>query len=123
MTTTDVTLTVTNQPGPAAYAGRTFVARIIHTGDRYGRNRCITNDGKPMIEFLDATYAGKDGFDVLGQFTGGRYYVETLLGNERHGRRLTGGLNLDGGIDVWTIDAEAMNKVYAWLDEHFPEED
>lgn len=103
-----MTTTVTNKPGPAAHAGRRFTAKIVDTGDRYGRNKCLTNDGDPMIEFYDATYADDPRFDPKGQFVS-RYYIRTIL--ERDGF----GLDLDGGIDVWTIDAEAMTEVRAWL--------
>lgn len=103
-------ITVTNQPGPEPYAGRRFTAKIVDVGDRYGRNKCLTNDGDPMVEFYDATYAGNPGFDAEGQFVS-RYYIATILGRDGFG------LDLDGGIPVWTIDAEAMTEVRAWLAE------
>lgn len=81
---------------------RVFVVRIVREGDRYGLNDCLTHDDpRPMIEFYDATYIG-DKFGPRGQFTGGRYFVETL--DERYDSAVD--LALDGGIPVWSLTAQ-----------------
>lgn len=108
--------------------GRRFLVRILRAGDRYGLDDCLTwADGgrlspssdvdRPGVEFYDLTYAnttrpdGEIAFGPRGQFVS-RYYVDTLLGNDRNGAF---GLDLHGGIDVWKIDAAAMTVVRAWL--------
>lgn len=92
--------------------GVPFLARYLPTGATYGRGNVLTVDGPAEVEFYDMRYpqcALND--DVAGQFTGGRYYVGTLL--ESDGRRP---LILDGGNAAsWTIDAEARAVVIAWL--------
>ena len=112
-----------------ALSGRTLVAKILRPGDAYGLNDCLTwgadagsgivdpvsrakyanaNCMKLGIEFYDATYAGKSGFPKEGQFTGGRYYLETLLESNN------GGLCVHGGCPVWDIGASEMQKVRDW---------
>lgn len=84
-------------------AGRQFFVQVVFKGDQYGRNDCLVHDrDDPMIEFYDRTYVGGD-FGPRGQFVT-RYNAKNL-------QDLTGGLNLDGGVDVWRIDAEAMLPV------------
>lgn len=92
--------------------GRHFNVRILKDGDRYGRDDCLVHDGgKPSVEFFDATYEGTT-HGPLGQFTTGRYYVETLLDAPLHQ-----GLCLYGAeADTWFLDGGAMNVVRAWLD-------
>lgn len=66
--------------------GRTFTVRIIHEGDRYGRDDCLTHDeSEPMVEFFDKTYI--EGFTPLGQFVS-RYYLSTLEGPRAPKREL-----------------------------------
>jgi len=90
--------------------GRHFNVRILKAGDRYGRDDCLVHDaGMPSVEFFDATYEGTS-HGPLGQFTTGRYYVDTIL----EGPRLQG-LNLYGAEPVWNIDGEAMGIVRDWL--------
>jgi hypothetical protein len=97
--------------------GRAFVVKIVREGDKYGLNKCLTHDDEKgwgaMVEFYDETYAGKEGFDPEGQFVS-RYYVETILGKDDYGSG-EGGLNLDGGVDVWTVDAAAMAVARGFL--------
>lgn len=107
-------ITVTNDEG------RTFAARYLPVGARYGRSNVLVADNKPLVEFYDVSLADDQseadltGFGPLGQFTGGRYYVETILGEDRWSSG-EGGLILDGGVPVWTIDALAMQTVRDWL--------
>lgn len=127
-TTTEVpTITVTNAPGDAPHAGRTFVAAIVPTGGRYGRNAVLVNDDGPMVEFYDATHADNPGFSdmqvngrTVGQFAS-RYFVATLQGRDGFGTRHARPLNLDGGVPVWTVDGDAMIEVMDWLDGLYPE--
>ena len=79
-------------------SGRTFTVRVIHKGDRYGLNDCLTHDkAEPTIEFFDKTYT--EGFTPLGQFVS-RYYLTTLE------KRPNDGINLDGGNDGWEVSAQ-----------------
>lgn len=81
-----------------------FNTKIINVGDKYGRNDCLINDDRPMIEFYDPRYQ----HTPLGQFVS-RYYIFTIL------ERDYGGLCLDGGIPEWTVSAEDMQEIRAWL--------
>ena len=86
--------------------GRTFTVRIIHEGDRYGLNDCLTHDeSAPMVEFFDKTYEEAvfqiEGFTPLGQFVS-RYYLKTLAKDDGADY----GINLHGGVDVWRVSAQ-----------------
>jgi hypothetical protein len=37
-----------------------YNVRVVQTGDKYGRNDCLTNDQAPMVEFYDARYNQSD---------------------------------------------------------------
>ena len=94
---------------------RWFTARLLHVGDRYGLDRCLTwGEGKTAlkitgVEFYDATYAADPRFDLgLGQFVT-RYYVDSLLDGS------VGGLDMLGYEAAWKLDAGAMDAVRAWL--------
>ena len=91
--------------------GVRFIARILRKGDRYGLEDALTwHMSKPAVEFYDTRYMHTE----LGQFVS-RYFIETLLeGSDRYGLA-TGGLNLDAGVDDWSIDAESMYVVRRWL--------
>jgi hypothetical protein len=104
-----------------AQTGREFRVRIVKEGEAYGRDMCLIHDKvDPLVEFYDV----KHEFDVapdgapLGQFVS-RYYLSTLMGEGA----LSGpsiftedqGLNLDGGVDVWSIDAIGMADVELFL--------
>lgn len=92
-----------------AATGIAFNARIVRQGDTYGRDFGITHDGAdPLVEFYDTRFAHtKDPQGVpLGQFVS-RYHLSTLFPEGvSHG-----GLNLDGGIPNWRLDAEAMEDL------------
>jgi len=88
--------------------GRTFTVRIIHEGDRYGLNDCLTHDeSEPMVEFFDATYI--EGFTPLGQFIS-RYYLKTLAKDDGADY----GINLDGGVGVWHVSAQNVADAIAF---------
>ncbi|RLF56017.1 MAG: hypothetical protein DRN27_10025 [Thermoplasmata archaeon] len=80
-----------------------FGVRIVNTGDHYGLNDVLVNDGDPLVEFWDHTTFEE------GQFVS-RYYVKTILDHE-YGHDL----NLDGGIPEWSIDANSMTTIVGWL--------
>lgn len=86
--------------------GTHFNVRIVRQGDKYGLNDCITYQGtEPLVEFYDS----KSSHSALGQFVS-RYYMTTLLEGNSHC-----GINLDGGVPEWTIQAEPMKIVIEWL--------
>ena len=82
--------------------------RIRVEGDGYGRDDAYTHEGEPSVEFYDGRYTEK--FGQLGQFVSS-YYISTLL----EGKVENTGLNLDGGIDSWSVHYEAMNEVRDYL--------
>ena len=88
-----------------------FNVRVVNYGDKYGRDFCLTHDQqKPLVEFYDSRYPHTE----FGQFVS-RYYVETILGEDKWGRA-EGGLCLDGGnADSWTVSAEDMDIVRSYL--------
>lgn len=106
--TTDTATTFT------AANGRTFTMRLVAPGDSYGRDRVVLNpaDGRLMVEFYDATYAGQDGFEPEGQICA-QYYAATLMDDEE--RLVTYGLRLHGGVDAWRIDADSMGAFLTFM--------
>ena len=66
---------------------------------------------KPTIEFYDTDYP----HTAHGQFTGGGYYLETLLEEQDDLRQR--GLNLHGGVPKWTLGPRAMNQVLDWVEQ------
>lgn len=106
--------------------GRTLIGRILHPGDFYGfQNRLIWcnpatrsmedpeglelgqggGSNKLGIEFYDSSDVALN--HPLGRFTGGRYYLNTILEG-------ASGLSLQGGQIEWDIDFEEMEKVRTW---------
>ena len=87
--------------------GTPFNVRIVQTGDKYGRNNCLTHEkAGTMVEFYDARYPEHEfGFSNRGQFVS-RYYLRTL-NKANHDN----GLNLHGGVDAWSIDAETFKTI------------
>ena len=89
--------------------GLSFNARIVRQGDSYGRDFKLTHDGaEPLVEFYDKRFphtTDPEGV-VLGQFVS-RYRLSTLFPDGVS----QGGLNLDGGISAWSLDAEAMEDL------------
>jgi hypothetical protein len=68
-----------------------------------------------VVEFYDRRH---DHESELGQFVS-CYDLRTLLnrpGGNGTGRLAETGLNLDGGVRDWTVDAGAMRVVLAWLE-------
>lgn len=80
--------------------------RLVFKGDRYGLDMCLTHDEDEMlVEFYDCRYDFASDVDgtVLGQFVS-RYYFKTL----RKTDWTQGGLNLDGGVDSWSVGSALM---------------
>lgn len=78
-----------------------------------------------LVEFYDLRYPMQHfnrevrealDADMPGQFVS-RYYVTTLLGEDKHSSGHTdwSGVILDGGVPNWKIDGRAMRLVRLWL--------
>lgn len=109
------------------YAGKWRV-RLILPGEHYGLGDAVTYDkeeadkygmGLPLVEFYDcsqnpATFPG-------GQFTGGRYYLTTLMGLDPLGTPLSEktALALNGDVPEWTVAGEDFMRVAGWLTEQY----
>ena len=92
--------------------------RYIATGDKYGRDDCLTHDKEPMVEFYDMARALTVG--ERGQFVT-RYYIYSLHGDvynnayvDKGNRR---GLDLMGYEPTWKVSAPMMDLVMSWLTE------
>ena len=87
-----------------------WLARMVRTGQRYGREDCLTHDGpEAMIEFYDATQDLAK-FGPRGQFVS-RYYASTFADAVADGR----GLNLHGGVPAWCLTPSDVRTVAAWM--------
>jgi len=87
--------------------GRLWTVRWVETGDSYGLKDCLVHDSaQPMVEFYDTTVDMKV-FGPRGQFVS-RYDADTLLS-------VDGGLNLHGGVPVWTVSASGMERVQDFI--------
>lgn len=91
--------------------GHTFRFTIVQTGDKYGRNNCLTNDGDHIVEVWDTTRES-------AQFVSS-YYISTLLGFTKYdygaGGCWNNGLCLHGGEPVWIILKHNLLHVHQWL--------
>ena len=103
-------------------SGIKWCVRAVFIGDSYGLGDCLTygnpdEDGDvtddPLIEFydMDSTAARimADENDIVrerGQFVS-RYYLSTL---NKTDWSQGNGLNLDGGVDRWSVSGEFMVK-------------
>ena len=81
---------------------KSWMARIVKQGDKYGLNNCLTHD-KPdsLVEFYDTSN---------GEQFVSRYYVETILGIDDGV-----GLMLYGGSPQWNLDGKSVDSVKNWL--------
>jgi hypothetical protein len=78
-----------------------WLVRIVKPGEPYGRNGCLINeDNEILVEFISLD---------TGQFIS-RYYLRTMLEHD-----IRYGLDLDGGVDAWTIEAGHFKEIYNWL--------
>lgn len=96
--------------------GRPFNVRLVHEGERYGRDGVLTHDEPdPLIEFYDGARAGDwpDAFSGnLGQFVS-RYYLSTLAETTWWGD----GLCLDGGVPEWTVAGDSLARALNMIKE------
>lgn len=84
--------------------------RLVHRGDRYGRDGCLTHDeDEPLVEFFDNDFDHEPWMGIRAQFVS-RYYISTLLESDPYR-----GLCLDGSIPKWTLGAVEMQEVRSWL--------
>lgn len=67
-----------------------------------------------VVRFYDTEQITEDW--PRGQFTGGSYYVTTLL-DDRKGLE-EGGLNLHGGVDAWSATNAEMVEVFKLIDDY-----
>lgn len=91
---------------------------LVPPGGHYGVNDCITNNSQQhLVEFYDMRYRNPVHFPN-GQFTGGRYYASTLLGDDEWSRGdVSQGLCLDAGIPAWTVSAAQMKVALQFIRE------
>lgn len=86
-----------------------FNVRVLRQGEKYGLEDCLTHkERKPLVEFYDYRHRNDKEWK-RGQFVS-RYYAETILEHN-----LNFGLSLDGGVPEWTVSAESMREILAWL--------
>ncbi len=78
---------------------------VLYRRGEAGPYRAARSDTHELVEFYDRRYK----HTAHGQFTSGRYEVSALLARE------SGALSLYGAEADWTIDAETMVRVRAWL--------
>jgi len=118
------------------WSGIKWCVRTVYWHDSYGLNDMCTYGGdynpyesphNPLVEFYDMdslvanTETGDEEYDARmkerGQFVS-RYYLNTLNGTDR-GSPASGptfednwanGLNLDGGMERWSISGEFYTK-------------
>lgn len=94
--------------------GIPFTMRLVENGEPYGKDMCLTHDqDDPLVEFYDRRFPFEDepsnGMS-LGQYVS-RYYLSTLMEPDRSGKTaFDAGLNLEGSVDAWTLDAAAMRS-------------
>lgn len=126
---------------------------LVYPGERYGLNDCLAHgtggssgsepltgyyrahmdwmESYPLVEFYDTAQDEKD--FPGGQFTGGRYYLTTLLAETPTlGERASHGgwLPLYGEVPAWTVKGSDLKAVSDWLEEtckavygHLPADD
>lgn len=86
--------------------GRPWFVQVVKQGDSYGLDDCLMHEEEaPSVEFWDGQQ-DPEKFGPIGQFTGGRYYMKTILEHEEGY-----GLNLNGGVPVWSIDGPTMTAI------------
>lgn len=91
---------------------------VVEKGDSYGEKGVLCHeDEKPLVEFYDMSQDKKD--FPNGQFTSGRYYLESLLSSDFNSSLYTVadyvGLVLCGGVDDWIVSPGEMYVISAWL--------
>jgi hypothetical protein len=77
--------------------GITFNVRFVMIGDNYGRNDCLVNEKKILVEFYDSRYNDLS-FGDRGQFVS-RYYLSIIMECQT-------GINLEYGITDWHVSGD-----------------
>lgn len=99
------------------YVGKWRV-HLVFTGEHYGLNDVLIHDkDRTLIEFYDTNTELDYDKEHQGIFTGGRYYVETILCDGGVNRHTIHGLQLEGSIPEWFVSGDEMRKVFNWLRE------
>jgi len=94
-----------------------FNVKVVRKGDRYGLNGCLEHkDADPLVEFYDAEFANKRGFDYRGQFVS-RYYLSTLLTHLSCGC----GLCLEGSVPKWGISSLNVQEAVQFANNYIME--
>jgi|19_taG_2_1085344.scaffolds.fasta_scaffold81396_2 hypothetical protein len=107
------------------HSGIEWGVKLLVEGDKYGRDNCLTHNGRnhldevdPLVEFYDRQHAGAD--IPEGQFVS-RYYLSNLIEADRFDNvkeRWSRGLNLDGGVEAWTVSGTLYSAVMERIVEH-----
>lgn len=87
---------------------------IADTGEKYGTHLHLVNEKTPLVEFYDMNCIDPK-FCPNGQFTGGVYRVDTLLRDANDYVEYPVGLVLAEDCPEWTVSAEEMKVVLAYL--------
>ncbi len=97
--------------GNELYVGNWRV-EIVPPKGHYGRNNQLINDsGKYIVQFFDLRHTDPV-YSPKGQFTGGQYYADTLLGDDIWGSGdFSRGLCLDADIPEWRVSEKEMEIV------------
>lgn len=101
-----------------SYNGKEYMARLVLSGDWYGREGCLENHKGAMIEFYllsskvktgDLSWAGVE----EPYYFVSRYYITTFFGVDSFGNTApaVNGLWLDGGDPELTLSERDCQKV------------
>jgi len=94
---------------------------VVPTGGHYGSHNHLVNEREPLVLFYD-TSAAPQAFGSEGQLVSS-YYVDTILGRDKWGKsEYPYGLSLNAEIPQWTVSANEMSEVVAYLNKMFPQE-
>lgn len=86
-------------------AGRKWKVRIVYTGDKYGRDYCLTNEKKPLILFFDMD-VDRDKFPIGQEVSS--YYLDSIQGH-------SSALCLNGEVSKWYLTSDSMKEIQKWL--------
>ena len=104
---------------PVTLNGRNWRAQLILKGDKWGLDNCYTHDkDEPMIEFYDLSHPetfGDEGQSVSMYSLGTLCFENNPMSREdlikAPARDPEVGLNLDGGVDAWSITGPCLTEV------------
>lgn len=98
--------------------GNDFIVRIVEKGEYWGRSNALLYEiNDPLVvvyddggERYELTYT-QVGYRQLNPQMVGAYYLSTLL----EGKTDITGIQFDGRVPRWQVDAENWKKVIEWL--------